>query len=69
VHARVEDARVAVRNIRRDMIKDMREFEHEKMISKDELEQAEEELQKLTDHIIQQIDAIGEHKQKEVMEV
>jgi ribosome recycling factor len=69
VHARVEEARVAVRNIRRDMIKDLREFEHEKMISKDELEQAEEELQKLTDRIIQQIDGIGEHKQREVMEV
>jgi ribosome recycling factor len=69
VHSRAEEARVAVRNVRRDMIKDLREFEHEKMISKDELEQAEEELQKLTDHIIQQIDVIGEHKQKEVMEV
>ena len=50
-------------------MKDLRDFEKEKMISEDELKQGEEELQKLTDKMIQQIDAIGEHKQKEIMEV
>jgi ribosome recycling factor len=69
VHARLEEARVAVRNVRRDMIKDLREFEKEKMISEDDLKKAEEELQKLTDRIMLQIDAIGERKQTEVMEV
>ncbi len=69
VHARLEESRVAVRNIRRDMIKDLREYEHEKLISEDDLEHAEEELQKLTDKVIQQIDQIGERKEKEIMEV
>ena len=69
VHSRLEEARVAVRNIRRDMIKDLREFEHEKLISEDDLKHAEEELQKLTDRFIQQVDAHGERKEKEIMEV
>lgn len=69
VHHRLEEARVAIRNVRRDLMKDLRDFEKEKMISEDDLEQGEEELQKLTDKMIQQIDTIGEHKQKEIMEV
>lgn len=69
VHARLEESRVAVRNIRRDLIKDLREFEKEKMISEDDLKKAEEELQKLTDKFIQQIDGVGQHKEKEIMEV
>ncbi len=69
VHNRLEESRVAVRNVRRDLLKDLREFEHEKMISEDDLKKGEEELQKLTDRIIQQIEAIGERKQKEIMEV
>ncbi len=69
VHSRLEEARVAVRNIRRDVVKDLREFEHEKLISEDDMKLGEEEMQKLTDKIVQQIDAIGERKQKEIMEV
>lgn len=69
VHARLEEARVAVRNVRRDMMKDLREFEKEKMISEDELKKAEEELQKLTDKQIQQIESVGVTKEKEIMEV
>ena len=69
VHNRLEDSRVAVRNIRRDLMKDLREFEKEKLISEDDLEKAEEELQKLTDKFIEQIDDTGYHKEKEIMEV
>jgi ribosome recycling factor len=69
VHNRLEESRVAVRNVRRDLIKDLREFEKEKLISEDDLKKAEEELQKLTDKNIQNIDAIGTHKEKEIMEV
>src|SRR5512133_1205145 len=61
VHARLEESRVAIRNVRRDLIKDMREFEKEKMISEDDLKKAEEELQKLTDKYIQNVDAVGNH--------
>jgi ribosome recycling factor len=69
VHHRLEDGRVSVRNIRRDMIKDLREFEEEKMISEDDLKKGEEELQKITDRYIEEINAIGERKEKEILEV
>lgn len=66
---RLEEARIAVRNIRRDQHADMREFEHEKMISKDDLERGEEELQKVTDHFIEIIRKTGFNKEQEIMEV
>lgn len=69
VHGRLEEARVAVRNTRRDMLKDLKEFEHEKLISEDDLKTGEDEMQKLTDRIISQVDEIGDHKEKEIMEV
>jgi ribosome recycling factor len=69
VHNRVEEARVAARNVRRDSIRDLREFLQEKMISEDDLERGEEELQKITDQYIEEINAIGEHKEKEILEV
>ena len=46
---RCEDARIAIRNVRRDSIKDLRDFEKEKLISEDDLTRAEEDIQKLTD--------------------
>lgn len=69
VHNRLEEARVAVRNVRRDSIKDLREFENEKMISEDELKRGEEELQKITDRMIEEINAVGERKETEILEV
>jgi ribosome recycling factor len=69
VHNRLEEARVAVRNVRRDGIKDLREFEHEKLISEDELEEGEDNLQKLTDKYIELVNEFGVKKEKEIMEV
>ncbi|MGH2581561.1 MAG: ribosome recycling factor [Anaerolineales bacterium] len=69
VHGRVEEAHVSVRNVRRDAIKDLRDFKEEKVISEDDLKRGEEETQKLTDEIIGEIDIIGKNKEKEVMEV
>lgn len=69
VNSRLEEARIAVRNIRRDQLADIREFEHEKMISKDDLERGEEELQKVTDRFIESIRKIGLTKEQEIMEV
>ena len=69
VHNRVEEARVAARNVRRDSIRDLREFLQEKMISEDDLKRGEEELQKITDQYIEEINAIGERKEKEILEV
>jgi len=69
VKNRVEEARVAARNIRRDSIKDLREFELEKMISEDDLKRGEEEKKKITDSFITEINQTGERKETEVMEV
>jgi ribosome recycling factor len=69
VHHRVEEGRVAVRNVRRDMIKDLREFENEKLLSEDERIRGEEDLQKITDRFIEEINAIGDRKEKEILEV
>lgn len=66
---RLEEARVSVRNTRRDSIKDMRDFEQEKMISETDLKRGEEDAQKLTDDYIKNINEIGERKETEIMEV
>ena len=50
---RLEEARVAARNVRRDSIRDLREFLQEKMISEDDLKRGEDELQKITDRRIE----------------
>lgn len=69
VHNRVEEARIAIRNVRRDVLKDMKEFEHEKLISEDYLKLGEDEMQKLIDRMGEQVEAVSERKQKEIMEV
>ena len=69
LHKRMEEARVALRNIRRSANDDLREFEKEKMISEDEMTRGEEEVQKLTDKHIADVDEIGKHKEKEILEV
>ncbi len=69
VHNRVEDGRVAVRNVRRDTIKDLREYEQEKMISEDDRKRGEDEIQKITDRFIEEISDIGDRKEKEILEV
>lgn len=69
VGRRVEEAKVAIRNIRRDALDDLREFEKEKLISEDEFFRARDDLQKLTDHYTEQVEKIGERKQQEIMEV
>jgi len=69
VHARLEESRVAVRNIRRDVHNDMRDFEKEKMISEDDLKRGEEQLQKITDRFVEDVGKHGQAKEKEIMEV
>lgn len=69
VHGRMEEARIAVRNVRRDAQNDMRDFEKEKLISEDDLKRGEDDLQKLTDRFVEEIGKLGEDKEKEVMEV
>ena len=69
VHHRLEEARIAVRNIRRDAHNDMRDFEKEKLISEDDLERGEVDLQKLTDRFVEEISEHGKKKEAEFMEV
>ncbi len=68
VHRRVEEARVAIRNVRRDVIKDLREMEDEKMISEDERKRAEHKVQDLTDKYIEEANELGERKEREILE-
>jgi ribosome recycling factor len=69
VHHRLEDARVAVRNIRRSTHDDLRDFEKEKIISEDELKRGETDLQKLTDKYVEKIDGAGARKEAEIKEI
>jgi ribosome recycling factor len=64
-----ENARVAVRNVRRDVMNDIREALKEKMISQDDERRAETEVQKLTDKHVAEIDQVLAAKEKEVMQI
>lgn len=69
VGQRVEDAKVAVRNVRRDALNDLRDFQKESLITEDDLHRGQDDLQTLTDNYIKQIDELGSQKEKEIMEV
>ena len=64
-----EDAKIAVRSIRRDAIDGFRKQQKDSEITEDELKVAEEEVQKITDKMVEEIDAILANKEKEVMSV
>ena len=64
-----ENGKIAIRNIRRDAISDVKELLKEKEITKDEEHQAEDDIQKLTDKHIAEVDAIVAVKEKDLMEV
>jgi len=69
VKSKVEDAKVTVRNIRRDHLNDLKEYLQEKLISEDEDKRAHEKIQALTDKYILESDQIGHHKENEILEV
>jgi ribosome recycling factor len=69
VARRVEEARVSVRNLRRDALQDLKDFEKEKVISEDDFFRGKDEVQELTDKFIKEIDEIGRRKEAEVMEI
>ena len=62
-----EKAKIAVRNVRRDGMESLKEDEKKKEISEDERKRKEDEVQKLTDRFIAEVDAAAEHKEKEIM--
>jgi ribosome recycling factor len=69
VRKRAEEAKVAVRNIRRDTNDELKKLEKDKHLSEDDVKKEQEEIQKITDSFIKKIDEIVEHKEKEIMEV
>ncbi len=69
VGKRVEEAKIAVRNVRRSAIDDLRDFEKEKMISENERDRGMDKVQELTDKYIKMVDEVGKRKEVEVMEV
>jgi len=69
VRKKAEEARVAVRNIRRDINEQVKKLEKEKHISEDEVKKNLDEVQKETDLYIKKIDEILQTKEKEIMEV
>jgi len=69
VKSEAEKGRVAIRNIRRDANNDFKELLKEKEISQDEDHQAQDEIQKMTDKFIIEIETILEQKEKDLMEV
>jgi ribosome recycling factor len=69
VGAKAEEARISIRNIRRDIIRDLREYEDEKMITEDDQHRGEDKVQEITDDYIKKIDEVCERKEGEIMEV
>ncbi len=69
VRHEAEGARVAVRNVRRDVLSDVKELLKEKLITQDEEHRAQEEVQKLTDKYVAEIETVLVEKEKEVMQV
>jgi len=69
VHKKVEEARVEVRNIRRDGHDELRRLQKEKLISEDDQYRGQEKLQKLTDEFVQQVERLGQEKEAELLAV
>jgi ribosome recycling factor len=69
VGVKAEEARIAIRNIRRDSIRNLREFEDEGMVTEDDLHRGEDKVQEITDNYTKKIEEVCEKKESEIMEV
>jgi ribosome recycling factor len=69
VKRRVEESKVAIRNVRREANDDLKDFEDEKLISEDDLHRGRDQVQELTDEYVSKMDEIGERKETEILEV
>jgi len=69
VRAEGEGARVAIRNIRRDVLGDIKELLKDKEITEDEEHRAQDEIQKITDKYVAEVDKLIEAKEKDLMEI
>jgi ribosome recycling factor len=63
-----ENGKIAIRNIRRDIIKEARELERDKQITEDDLAKFQEDIQDLTDRYVEEMDTLFTRKEKEIME-
>jgi len=68
VRKRTEEGKVALRNLRRDALEELKKAEKEKLISEDEMKRGQEKLQKLTDSYIAKAEELGQHKEQEILE-
>ena len=64
-----EQAKISIRNIRRDSIQDLKEYLNEKMISEDDFHRGQSDIQEITDSMISSIESVSEGKQKDVMTI
>ena len=64
-----EQAKISIRNIRRDSIQDLKDFFNDKMISEDDYHKGQTTIQNITDSMIENIDSLSESKQKELMTI
>ncbi len=64
-----EDSKVAIRSIRRDAMEDVKQQQKDSVITEDELKVAEDEIQKITDKSVNEVDTLLANKEKEVMSV
>ena len=69
VHRRVEERRIVVRNLRHEAMDELKKLERDKEISQDEHKRALDQMQRLTDHFIADIEEIGKEKERELLEV
>jgi ribosome recycling factor len=69
VHQRGEEARVAVRNVRRHSKEELERLQRASTISEDDLTRSEKDLQKLTDQHVAEVDEIVVHKERELKEI
>jgi ribosome recycling factor len=69
VKKRAEEAKVAVRNIRRDSNEELKKLEKDTHLSEDDAKKEHDDIQKITDSFIKKIDEVLQHKEKEIMEV
>ena len=69
VHKKVEEGRVATRNVRRDCQEELRRLQRDEHVSEDDERRAQDQLQKLTDRYIGDVDRLGQEKETELLEV
>jgi ribosome recycling factor len=69
VRNRIEERKIAIRNIRREVLNELKSMERNKDISQDEHKRTRDQLQRLTDGFVMEIDTIGKNKEVELVEV